>query len=218
MRVQFCNCINTPTELLFQDNFPLHFGNLHIQNKARACYWHLRPTGERASKEQMATKIFNTLEEMAPFWLTQYPASQNYEFIENGKRLDIIINFELAINGNIKAGNITALNISVRNINAGHINASHITAHGIRSGNIHARDITADYIFSGNIDADRITAKHLDAQNVHAYAIEAHDIFFHAVCYTYNNIVCKNIRGLREDSKYFSLDGKVIIETEDEKK
>lgn len=166
----------------------------------------------------MATKIFNSLEEMAPYYLTQYQEFQNYEFVENGKRVDIIINFNLVVDGNIKAGNITGLNISARHINASKIDASHITAESIRSGNISARDITSCSIFAGNIDADCITAEHLDAYNIHAFEIKASTIFFQAVCYTYNNIVCKNIRGLRENSKYFSLDGKVIIETEDENK
>jgi len=95
--------------------------------------------------------------------------------------------FSLKVAGNIDAWNINAWNINAWNIDAWNINA----------GNINAWDINAWNINAGNIDARNI---------------DAGDIFYYAVCFAYQNIKCKSIKGNREKHKHFCLDGKITKE------
>ena len=41
--------------------------------------------------------------------------------------------------------------------------------------------------------------------------ISAWDITYFAVCDVHSNILCKSIKGRRENSKHFCLDGKITI-------
>jgi hypothetical protein len=88
-------------------------------------------------------KRFNSIEEMKPYL---HKNTGTFEFIEDGKPIDIEIAFDLDLHSNIKAGdikagdirafNITGHNISVRDINVFDINAWHINARNISSGKI----------------------------------------------------------------------------------
>ncbi len=76
-------------------------------------------------------------------------------------------------------------------------------------------DLTIDEnILARNISALNIDACNINAWNISAWSIDASAISFHAVCYAYKNIVCKSIKGRRKNSRYFSLDGEVIIKEE----
>lgn len=77
--------------------------------------------------------------------------------------------------------------------------------------NIIANDIHAKNIVAGDMDARDIKAGNITAGDISALDITAQDINFYAVCYAYKSIVCKSIRGGRKNSKYFTLDGEVII-------
>ena len=80
-------------------------------------------------------KEFNNLEEMEKYLNEE---TNTYEFIEDGKRLNIQINFNLDIN----AYGINARDINAWDINAGNINAGDINAWDINAGSINARDIS----------------------------------------------------------------------------
>lgn len=76
--------------------------------------------------------------------------------------------------------------------------------------------INADIKVNGNITASNIDAGNIDANdiiagNIDAYSITAGDIIFFAVCYAYEKLICKSIKGERENSKYFCLDSEVEI-------
>ena len=74
-------------------------------------------------------KEFNNLEEMEKYFNKE---TNTYNFIEDGIRLDIKINFNIDINArNINARNINARNIDARNIDALNINARNIDARNI---------------------------------------------------------------------------------------
>lgn len=146
-------------------------------------------------------KEFNNIEEMKEY----YDEEKNLFYIED----DIKINFDL-----ICYWNITALDISALNIDAVNINARNITAKNIDIGNIDAWDIKAKDISARNIIAKNIDAEDIDAWNIDAWNIKALDISFHAVCFAYNDIICKSIKGRRENNTYFALDGNVIIKEE----
>ena len=72
------------------------------------------------------------------------------------------------------------------------------------AGNIIAVDINA-----WDINAVDINAWDIDAGNINAW-----DISFFAVAFAYVKFICKSIKGCRENSKYFSLDGKVEFKTD----
>lgn len=170
-------------------------------------------------------KKFDRLEEMQPY---QNKKTGSYEFKEDGELLDIQITFDLTIEGDIKARKIDAFNIKAGNIEAGNINAGNInaldiealdiTALNINACNIDAVDITAWNIDACNIDAGDMKAWNInaldiiDAGDIKALSIKAEAIRFHAVCYADNNIICKLIKGIHENARYFTLDGEVIIE------
>ena len=138
-------------------------------------------------------KVFNNLEEMKPYYNEE---TNTYEFIENNRLIDIKIDFDLNIECNINADDITA-----RNINAWDIKAWDIKARGIKARDIKACDINAWNINSGDITACDINA--LD--------IKANNISFHAVCFAYKTFVCNTIIGRRENSKHFCLDSEIVI-------
>lgn len=113
--------------------------------------------------------------------------TKTYVFFENGKLLDIEITFDLIINGNILARDINAQSIE-------------------------AWDITARNVDACDIDAWNIKAKRLYAScDIKAWNIEATEIRFYAICHASKNIICESIEGRHLNSKYFVLDGNVII-------
>ena len=99
-----------------------------------------------------------------------------------------ITSFNLDVEAKIEvAGNINAWDIKAGNINAGDINAG-----DIKAGNINAGDINA-----GNINAGDIKAK---------------VVSYYAVAFARKDIKVKSIKGRRENSKHFVLDGKLEVE------
>ena len=52
----------------------------------------------------------------------------------------------------------------------------------------------------------------INARNIIAGNINAGDINYYAVAFAYKNIKCKSIKGSRENSKHFVLDGKITEE------
>ena len=49
----------------------------------------------------------------------------------------------------------------------------------------------------------------VDAWDVNAWDVNAGNISYYAVCFAYHNIKCKSIKGRRDNSKHFVLDGKI---------
>ena len=96
----------------------------------------------------------------------------------------VIFNFDLEIESNIDACDIKAFNISAFNIEACDISAFDIKAHSI------------------------------DSNEISAYEIIANNITYYAVCFAYNNIKCKSIKGRRWNHKHFVLDGVLDVEEE----
>ena len=138
-------------------------------------------------------RTFKNLEEMQPY---QNNNTGAYVFIEDGKMLDIEITFDLTIDENIMARDIKAQKIE---------------AWDIKARNIEACDIRAWNIRAQNIDVCNMRAWNINAGDIIALNIEARDISFYAVCVAYDKIVCNSIAGTRTNSRYFTLDGEVII-------
>ena len=81
--------------------------------------------------------------------------------------------------------------------------------------NIDAGCIDALNINAVNIKAWDVYTRNLDAYNIVAWNIYAWNISYFAVCFAYDNIKCKSIKGRRENAKHFVLDGKLeMIENE----
>ena len=121
--------------------------------------------------------------------------------------------------GAITAHNITAADISAENISAWIISAKNmsvqdISADDITAENISAWDISALDIKAWDISANNIAGFNISARNISAINIKANDITYYAVCYAYNNITCRSIKGLRPNSRHFVLDGKITLRWE----
>lgn len=109
--------------------------------------------------------------------------SNTYIFKEYGIYINLVIfNFNLNVKSNIYAWNIYA-----RNINA---------------LNIHAKDICVCYLDANDIKVHDINAQRINANNISYYA----------VCYAYENIKCKSIKGRKNNAKHFVLDGHIYID------
>jgi len=72
-------------------------------------------------------------------------------------------------------------------------------------------DIDADINNAEDITAWNIKAWNIDARHIDAKDIIAWNITYYAVCFAYYNIRCKSIKGRRENSKHFVLDGKIEV-------
>ena len=152
-------------------------------------------------------KEFNSLEEMMPY----YDKVKNLFYVED----DIKLNFDLTCDWDIYAYNIeTYDNIKARDIDARNINAMDIKAKNIDALNINTDNIDALNIDALNIDAWNINAKDIIADDINANNIEAKEISYHAVCFAYKNIICNRIKGRRENSRHFVLDGELIVKGE----
>ena len=166
------------------------------------------------------TKEFNSLDEIQKYYDVK---SNTYIFKEDGSYINnVVFNFDLIVRANITAVDINAHNINAYDINvgdiiAGDIDVFKITAGDINAGNINANnidacDIDALNIKAGDIDAVNIKVNNIDSGNIEAININAQDISYYAVCFAYNNIKCKSIKGRRDNAKHFVLDGKLEIE------
>ena len=159
----------------------------------------------------MIIKVFNKLEEIEKYYDKKL---STYIFYEDEDLIDLVIfNFNLNIAANIIAKDIRALNIDAWNIDARHIEANNINSVGdIGALNINANDINANDIKANDINANNINTNDIIARDIDAWNINARNIDYHAVCFAYNNIRCKSIKGRKENAKHFVLDGELEIE------
>ena len=70
-------------------------------------------------------------------------------------------------------------------------------------------NVEANIEVAGNIKAWDIKAWDINAGN-----IKARDINYYAVAFAYKNIKAKSIKGRRENSRHFVLDGKLEVKEE----
>ena len=142
-------------------------------------------------------KEFNSLEEIEKYYDKE---TNTYIFKEDDEYIGLVVfNFDLDVKANIDALDINATDIDANNIDARDINAL----------NIETMDINAWDIKAWNINASNINASNIDATD-----IKANNISYFAVCFAYNNIKCKSIKGRRSNAKHFVLDGKLEVEND----
>ena len=77
-------------------------------------------------------------------------------------------------------------------------------------------DIKFEFDLNMNIDinAYNINANNIKANDIKAYDISADNINYYAVCYAYNNLSCKSIKGRRKNCKHFCLDVDIKIKNQ----
>ena len=108
--------------------------------------------------------------------------TNSYIFKEYGMYINLVIfNFDLNIKSNIYAWNIYGKNINALNIDA------------------------------KDIYACRLDVNDIKVHDISALSINANNISYYAVCYAYENIKCKSIKGRKHNSKHFVLDGKLEV-------
>ena len=66
-----------------------------------------------------------------------------------------------------------------------------------------------------DIDACDISALNIDAWDIKASNINALNISYWGVCFAYDSIKCKSIKGRHPDSKHFAIDGELVVEEDD---
>lgn len=126
---------------------------------------------------------------------------------------NIIIEDDLMLNCDIKIeANIIAFDIKAQNIELWDLKVADVEARNIKAGNINAWNLKAENIEASIIKAKNIESWDLKAANIEARNIKAENISYFAVCFAYNSIICKSIKGRRVNSKHFVLDG-TITET-----
>ena len=109
--------------------------------------------------------------------------SNTYIFKEYGIYINLVVfNFDLNVKSNICAWNVYGKSINVLNIDA--------------------KDIYVGYL----------NANDIKAHDINTFNINANNINYYAVCYAYNNIKCKSIKGRKYNSKHFVLDGHIYID------
>jgi hypothetical protein len=118
---------------------------------------------------------------------------------------DMTFDEDLKVEGNILGEGGKKFNLNVK----GNLYTKNINARDINARDINARDINAR-----DIDARDINAKDIDAGDINAKDIDARDIFYYAVCFAYNDIKCRTIKGKKDNSRHFVLDGEIIIKEE----
>ena len=155
-------------------------------------------------------KQFDSLEEIQKY----YDKNTNtYVFVKNEEYIEVVVfDFDLNVEANIDAYDIEACDINAWDINACNINANNIKARDVHAINIDAWNIDAWNIDAYNIKAGYIITGDISACNIEAGDISANNISYHAVCFAYDSIKCKSIKGRRKNSKHFVLDGKLEVE------
>lgn len=132
--------------------------------------------------------------------------SNTYIFKENDKYIDLIVfKFNLHVDANIDAASVRAYDIHANNIDVTDISCYDMNVKNIISNDIIAYDIEADDIDAWNIKAWNIKTNNIDAENIEADSIKANDISYLAVCFAYNDIECKTIKGRMKGAKHFVL-------------
>jgi hypothetical protein len=125
---------------------------------------------------------------------------------------DEIIEEDLKVEGSILGKDGRRFNLIVRgDIDAEDINARDIDAWNINAGNIDAEDINVRNINAEDINARNINAEDINARDINVRNIDAWNIDYWAVCFAYRNIKCKSIKGRRENSRHFVLDGEIEV-------
>jgi hypothetical protein len=123
---------------------------------------------------------------------------------------DMTFDESLVVEGNILGEGGKRFNLNVK----GNLYTKSINARDINAKDINAKDIDARDINARDIDARDINAKDIDAGDINAKDIDARDIFYYAVCFAYNDIKCRTIKGKKDNSRHFVLDGEIIIKEE----
>lgn len=145
------------------------------------------------------SRKFKSLEDIQKYYDEE---TNTYAFKENNEYIDVVFfEFNLDVAADIKAHNILACNINANDIDAYNINACDINAGDINAHNINACDINACDIYANDINANDINSGNINANNIN----------YSAVCFAYENIICKSIEGRRKNSRHFVLDGKLEI-------
>ena len=112
---------------------------------------------------------------------------------------------DLIVYGNITGKNGARYNLTVH----GNLNACDVNARDVNARDVNAMDVNAWNVNARDVNACDVNARDVNARDVNAGDVNAGDISYYAVCFAYHNIKCKSIKGRRDNSKHFVLDGKI---------
>ncbi|MEM3859497.1 MAG: hypothetical protein QW478_08845 [Candidatus Micrarchaeaceae archaeon] len=125
-------------------------------------------------------------------------------------RKDLILDKNTTIDSDLNCGNIRGKNGMIYNlkvngnIDAADITAGNIVADNIDAGNIKAKNIDAIYVHAGWVNAENIKVADIIATN-----IKAKNIRYYSVCIAHGNIVCDTIKGADDKAVQLALHGTI---------
>ena len=157
----------------------------------------------------MTSKVFNNLKEMKKYYDKK---TNTYMFRENNKFIDeIIINFDLNVESDIIACNISATTITAKNIRACSITAWEINACDINSSIINAGVIQARDIIASSINTMEFYARDIKAFRIAAINIYARDIVYVTMCSAYEDFKCNSIKFGQQNPLHYTIYGKLEV-------
>ena len=131
--------------------------------------------------------------------------------------VDVKLNANLKVSGNINALNIDAFKIDALDIYAWNIDANNIDARDIYARDIDARDIYAWNIDAWNINAWNINARDIDALNIDADNIDARDIEYFAFVVACKSFKCISATAKRKNGIALCLDQPIFYKDKENK-
>ena len=171
-------------------------------------------------------KVFNNFYEMEKYY---DESNKTYNFIEDNKRLNIKLNFDLSGEYKIYCNDLIAKEINIKHIECNDLKAKNIYnsygdcniwahnitcaedlfASNILASNVYALNIYAKNLFCNNIycveveTTDKIECYNTEAQGIHSQYIAIDNIKVSKYCIAVNEFKCKNIIKLSDEAEIF---------------
>ena len=157
------------------------------------------------------TRVFNNLKEIKKYYNKK---TNTYDFSSKKGRFieKVVLNFDLNVESDILACDISAPSITAKNIHVQKNTAWEIKAYDIDSRCIDVGVIQARDIYTSTIEAMDIYARDINATfGIDAINIYARDIVYTASCSAYEDFKCNSIKCGHQIPLHYSLYGKLEV-------
>lgn len=163
----------------------------------------------------MTTKVLNNIKEIKKYYNRK---TNTYDFSsKKGHSIDkVILNFDLNVESDIIACDISVPSITAKNINAWDITAWEINACDIKSLNINAGMIKARDIEGLHIITMDIYARDIKTIGVIAVNIYARNILYSIMCGAYEDFKCNSIKCTQSNTSHYTKYGKLEVAEDDQ--
>ena len=155
-------------------------------------------------------KVFNNIKEIKKYYNKK---TNTYDFnSKKGQSIEqVILTFDLNVESDIRACNISAPSITAKNINAWDITAWEINACDIKFVNINAGMIKARDIEGLHIKSMTIYARDIKVYGFITVNIYARDINYIVRCLAYEDFKCNSINCTDPIPLHYTIYGKLEV-------